>query len=221
MVVNMCAVGSVANRQRKYREKLKRENPELLRAREREKWRRRCMKTKLSTDFSTLPKICAPTCYKQPSTLFLGARQPEIPKNDDHSRSVDKTCPRLMYLVDEQTYNNYIKQAAATGSREERPTMEQNFSNRLENAEQNHDTKMLHRLLNSIRKPKSNQSSSASSVRVMPLTDCLSNNVMESVKPACMPSCEKVDTKKRKRKGKPIRLRNAKRRVVPIMWDPL
>ncbi len=198
---------------------MKRENPELLRAREREKWRRRCMKSKLSTDFSTLPKICEPTCYKQPSPLFLGAKQPEIPKNDDRSRSMNKTCPRLMYLVDEQTYNNYIKQAAATGSREERPTMEQNLSNRLENAEQNHDTKMLHRLLNSIKKPKSSQSSSVSSVPVMPLTDCLSNNVMESVKPAYMPSCEKVDTKKRKRKGKPIR--NAKRRTIPIMWDPL
>ncbi len=219
MVVNMCAVGSVANRQRKSREKLKRENPELLRAREREKWRRRCMKTKLSTDFSALPKICEPTYYKQPSSFIFGAKQPGIPEQNDYSRSMNKTCPRLMYLVDEQTYHNYIEQDAANESLKECPAMEQNLSNRLENAEQNHETEMLHRLLNSIKKPKSSQSSSVSSVRVMPLTDCLSNNVMASVKPACMASCEKVDTKKRKRKGKSIR--NAKRRTIPIMWDPL
>ena len=219
MVVNMCAVGSTANRQRKYREKLKRENPELLRAREREKYRRRCMKTKLSTDFSTLPKIGEATCYKQPNPFVLGAKQPGIPEQDDHSRNKNKTCSKLMYLVDEQTYHNYIEQDASNESLKERSAMEQNLSNRLENTEHDHETKMLHRLLNSIKRLISSQSSPHSSGSVMPSTECSSSDVMESINPVCIPACEK--TVKKKRKMERQHIRNAKRRTVPIMWDPL
>ncbi len=190
-----------------------------LRAREREKWRRRCMKRKLSTCFSALPRIGEPTCYKQPRPLFLEAKQSEISEQDDHSRSMNKTCTKLMYLVDEQTYHNYIKQAAATGSREERPVMEQNLPNRLENTEQNQETKMLLTLLNSIKRLISSQSSSDSSGPVMPLRECLASDVVESVKPVFVPSCKKVDKKKRKREGK--HKRNAKRRTVRIIWEPL
>lgn len=211
----MCVVGSGVNRQRKYIERLKRENPGLLKSREREKWRRRCMKRKLSTG---LPKIAEPACYKQPSPLVFGAKQHELSEHGDYSRNMNNTCLKRMYLVDEDTYRNYLRQVAATRAPEERPAMKQNVSSRLENAEQNQD-KMLLRLPNSMKKLMSFQSSPDSSRPGMPLTERLSRDVMEGIKPACMSVCDKVVKKKRKVKGKHIR--NARRRTAPIMWDPL
>jgi len=210
---------STAQRQSDYRRRLKLRNPELLRERERRKWRQRQMKRRLTLQPSTLQNAEA-SCNRA-NPLVVEMKHREMPFLAGNSNDMGNSCPRRMHLVDETTYRNYIQQVDRTATRENHPIMENCVSSLLRNAELEEIFKcFLLELQNNWIKDKNSESSPA-----ITSPECACDMSSERTKTARSSTCEmgvmNVSTMKTnkmtKRNAKPQR----KKRVVPILWDPI
>ena len=141
----MSRAKSQAQLQREYRDRLKSKDPELLRARDHEKYRRRCLKRKMLTHTrenvsvrrikqADGPFVEAPH-HDRASPVNAELKQDEIPACFDSTRNTDKSSARKLHLVDKTTCRNYAQQVDIAGTPVNRSTMEQDVASMLRNAE--------------------------------------------------------------------------------------
>ncbi len=147
---------SQAQLQREYRDRLKRKDPELLRARDHEKYRRRCLKRKMLTtaihnfdqrnthanvsvrgikqaDGAMSPFVEAPL-RDGASTANIELKQYEISARLDNMRNTDASNARKLYPIEETTYRNYNQHVDIARTHENRSMTEQSVANRLRNS---------------------------------------------------------------------------------------
>ena len=248
----MSLAKSQAQLQREYRERLKRKYPELLRARDHEKYRRRCLKRNMLTTMHNFDqrnnhKNASVGGIKQEGSVrrpYVEAShhdraspvggelwQREIPTRHDSSRVADKSCARKLYLIDENAYRNLVQRDAIAETVEKRPVAEGGLISRLENSESEHKTKSV----NTDASPATNdfmRITSASKYtdsspttndyrHITPSPEDACMKVMKHVKTTRKPSCKKVVEKKNQRNTNRKHVRKAKRKTVPIQWDPI
>ena len=129
----MSRAKSQAQLQREYRERLKRKDPDLLRALDHEKYRRRCLKRDMITAIdncnqrnnhknASVGEMNQEDSVRRPyveafhhdaaSPVNLGLKQHEKPTRHDNARNADKSSAKKMYLVDENAYLNFFQRDA-------------------------------------------------------------------------------------------------------------
>ena len=241
---------STAQRQREYREKLKLRNPELLRERERRKWRQRQMKRRSALQSSTLQNIAQASCNRTNPLAEIKGREMSV--HAGHSSDMDNSCPRRLHLVDETTYRNYIQQVDVAGTALQPSTLQNigdaannranplavemkhremsvhagnssdmDVSSRLRNAEPEEIVKcFLLGLLNNWIKDKKSESLPA-----IASPECVRDVSRGRNKTSRTHTCEKGVMKASMIKTNKMTKTNAKtqrnKRVEPIPWDPI
>ena len=167
----MTCAKSQAQLQREYRERQKNKDPELLRARDHEKYRRRCLRKQILTTIQNVGQrnnhknlsveginhddSVRSLCVDEPhhartSSVDVEMEQREIHAYHDNRRGMDKSSARKLYLIDGNAYRNSTQREASAETTKERPVAECGSLSRLENAELEHKIKcVLFKLLNS------------------------------------------------------------------------
>ena len=148
---------SAAQIQREFRNRLKGKDPELLRAQDHEKYRRRCLRRKCRT---SVPVRTADSHF-----IDIPHRDLELKQHDD----LNQSSSLKLYPIEERIHNMYD---------ENRAMMEQDVSNRLRNTELNEKAKCF-----LIGRDKSAESSVSVKYPIHGLLKWLENvNVDEDVK---------------------------------------
>ena len=209
-----------------YRQRLRLNNPALLRQRERYKWYRRQLKRRLTSQSSTLQNNVEAS-YNRTSPLVAEKKQREMPFHAGNSRGIDSSCTRRMHLVDETTFRNYFQHVDAAEARENRTMMEQDVSSRLRNSELEEIVKcFILGLLNKWIKDKNSETSHVSCEPATVVPESARNISSERTETTRSRACEKGVMKATKtKKSDKITKTNAKtqrnRRNEPVPWDPL
>jgi hypothetical protein len=237
----MSRAKSQAQLQREYRERLKRKDPNLVRALDHEKYRRRCLKRDMITAIdnfeqrnnhknASVGEMNQEDSVRRPyveafhhdaaSPVNLGLKQHEKPTRHDNARNADKSSAKKMYLVDENAYLNFFQRDAASETSEKRPIAECGLPSRIGNAEFEHKIQsVLFKLLNSGRKIMNTNFSPATNdySHITPSSEYAGVKDIKSVETTRKPLRKKIVEKKNTRNTD----RKAKKKIVPVQWDPI
>ena len=241
----MSRAKSQAQLQREYRERLKHKDPELLRARDHEKYLRRCLRRKnIGTvqnvgqrsnhknlyvegikhdDRVNSPYVEAPY-HGGGNSVSVETKQRKIHARYDNARNTDNNSARKLYLIDENAYRNSARHEALAATIEKRPVAECGLPSPLENTALEHKIKsVLFKLLNSGATTMNTDSSHATNdyQHITTSPRYTSVKVITSAKPTEKPLCKKIVEKKNTRNTERMHVPKARKRTVSVVWDPI
>ena len=241
----MSRAKSQAQLQREYRERLKHKRPELLRARDHEKYLRRCLRRK---NIATLQHFSQRSNHKNlyvegikhedrvkspygevphhegGGPVNVETKQRQMHARHDNARNTDKSSARKLYLIDENAYRNLAQHEALAERIEERRVAECGLPSRLENTALEHKLKcVLLKLLNSGTATLNTDSPHATNgyQHLTTLPEYASVKVITSGKPTQKPLCKKIVEKKNMRNTERMHIPKTRKRTLSVEWDPI